>query len=136
MHSGAEQPCKSLGSDFKIQMQVAASGPGFVTYQMSPTQPLPVGNYTVVATYTPTAAFLFGSTSNAYTFLVGPAVTSPPPTSKGSSHICSNLAQPLLQGNAGKGQAVANLLLIDWSAVECFMKPWAVCLHSPLLVDA
>ena len=65
-----------------VACQVSANGMGFATYSMTPAQPLAVGSYSVVATYTPTANFVYGSTSSPYVFTVTPAVTTPPPTSE------------------------------------------------------
>ena len=65
-----------------VACQVSANGTGFVTYRMTPAQPLAVGSYSVVATYTPTANFVYGSTSSPYVFTVTSAVTTPPPTSE------------------------------------------------------
>ena len=75
--------------------QVNATGPGYVTYQLSPTQPLAAGAYTVAAKYTPTANYASASSSSPYAFTVNPAVTSPPPTSEPTSqhHQASSGAQ-------------------------------------------
>ena len=62
--------------------QVNATGPGYVTYQLSPAQPLAPGAYTVAARYTPIASYASPSSSSPYAFTVNSAVTSPPPTSE------------------------------------------------------
>ena len=51
---------------------VVDSGPGYVTWQFSASQPFPLGSNTVAASYSPDADYLIGSTSAGYTFTVIP----------------------------------------------------------------
>ena len=59
------------GASFPGSATVVAYGPGFVTYNFYPAQPLPIGSYTVSATYTAGVNYILGSTAGTpTTFLV------------------------------------------------------------------
>ena len=59
------------GSAVPGTANVSASGPGYVTFSFYPSQPLALGPYSVLSTYTSAASYLLGSTApSAYTFTV------------------------------------------------------------------